>query len=97
MFWDSILAGMKVLTYWETYIAGLEYLLIYVAPMYIVARVMEQRRGGAAMLYLSMLLVPMMQVAALVVFILTLATIIFGFTGEAAWGFPWKVLTMAPS
>jgi len=42
------------------------------------------------------LLIPLMQVAALVVFILTMATIIFGFNGEAAWGFPWKVIMMAP-
>ena len=28
MFWDSVIAGLKVLTYWETYVAGLEYLAI---------------------------------------------------------------------
>jgi len=96
MFQDSVIAGLKVLTYWETYIAGLEYLAIYIVPMVVLAKVMEKRGNGAGLRYLGMLLIPLTQVAALVVFILTLATIIFGFTEEASWGFPWNVIMMAP-
>lgn len=96
MFWGSVVAGLNILTYWETYVAVVEYLGIYIIPMFIVARVMEKRQGGVVMYYISLLLIPLMQVAALVVFILTMATIIFGFNDEAAWSFPWKVITLAP-
>jgi hypothetical protein len=97
MFWDSVLAGLKVLTYWETYVAGLEYLAIFFIPMAIVGMIMEKSEGGgAAVGCLSMLLLPVLQVAAMAVFVLTLAPIIFGFADDAAWSFPWKILTMAP-
>lgn len=42
MFWDSVVAGFKVLTYWETYVAGLEYLAIFFIPMIIVGMIMEK-------------------------------------------------------
>ena len=32
MFWDSVVAGLRVLTYWETYVAALEYLAIFFIP-----------------------------------------------------------------
>jgi len=97
MFWDSVLAGLKVLTYWETYVAGLEYLAIFFIPMAIVGMIMEKSEGGGAAIgCLSMILLPVLQVAAMAVFVLTLAPIIFGFAEDAAWGFPWKLLTMAP-
>ena len=97
MFWNSVLAGLKVLTYWETYVAGLEYLAIFFVPMAIVGMIMEKSEGGGvAVGCLSILFLPVMQVAAMAVFVLTLAPIIFGFADDAAWSFPWKVLTMAP-
>lgn len=93
MFWDSVLAGLKVLTYWETYVAGLEYLAIF----FISTMIMKKSEGGGAAIgCLSTLLLPVLGVAAVVVFVLTLAPIIFGFAEDAAWSFPWKILTMAP-
>ena len=90
-------AGLKVLTYWETYVAGLEYLAIFLIPMAIVGMIMEKSEGGgAAVGCLSMLLLPVLQVAAMAVFVLTLVPIIFGFAEDAAWSFPWKILAMAP-
>jgi hypothetical protein len=97
VFWDSALAGLKVLTYWETYVAGLEYLAIFFIPVAIVGMIMEKSEGGgAAVGCLSMLLLPVIQVAAMAVFVMTLAPIIFGFTEDAAWSFPWKILAIAP-
>jgi len=96
MFWDSVVAGLKVLTYWETYVAGLEYLAIFFIPMIIVGMVMEKSEGAAGIAgCLSMILMPVLQVAAIAVMILTLAPIIFGFAGDAAWSFPWQLITMA--
>ena len=97
MFWDSVLVGLKVLTYWETYVAGLEYLAIFIIPMAMVGMIMEKsERGGPTAGCLSILLLPVLQVGAMAVFVLTLAPIILGFAERAAWSLPWKLLTMAP-
>jgi hypothetical protein len=98
MFWTSVLAGIKVLTYWETYVAGLEYLAICMLPMVLIGLVAEKgdERGGAAVGCLSVLVLPVFQVAAMAVFVLTLAPIIFGFAEDATWSFPWKILILAP-
>ena len=97
MFWDSVLAGINVLTYWETYVAGLEYLAIFFIPMIVVGMIMQKsERMSGSVGCLSMFLLPLLQVAAMLVFILTLAPIIFGFAEDAAWSFPWKVIILAP-
>ncbi len=97
MFWDSFVAGLKVLAYWETYAAGLEYLAIFFIPMIFVGMVMEKNESTERVAgCLSMLLMPVLQVAALAVMILTIAPIIFGFAEDAAWSFPWKLITIAP-
>ena len=48
MFWDSVLAGLKVLTYWEIYVAGLEYLGIFLIPLALVGFVMEKSEGATS-------------------------------------------------
>ena len=97
MFWDSVLAGLKVLAYWETYVAGLEYLAIYFIPMIIIGMFMEKYQNAAGPAgCISMLIMPVIQVAAIAVMILTIAPIIFGFTEDAAWSLPWQLITMAP-
>jgi len=98
MFLDSVLAGLEVLTYWETYVAGLIYLAIFFIPMAFMGLIMQQSEDGVAAIgCISMLLIPVLQVIAMTVFVLTLSPIIFGFAEDAAWSFPWEVLTMIPS
>jgi len=97
MFWDSVVAGLNVLTYWETYVAGLEYIAIWFIPRAAVGMFIEKSISiGGAVGCLSMLFLPLLQVVAMVVFTLTLAPIIFGFGNDAAWSFPWEVMTLAP-
>lgn len=97
MFWDSVIAGLKVLTFWETYVAGLMYLAIFFIPMIVVGLIMEKNEGAGALTgCLSMLLMPVVQVAAMAVMILTLSPIIFGFGEDAAWSFPWELMTLEP-
>lgn len=89
MFWNSVAAGLKVLTYWQTYVAGLEYFLIFFIPMVIIGMIMERSEGIAATAGIfNIFLVPVLQVAAMSVFILTLAPIILGLAEDAAWIFP---------
>lgn len=98
MFWDSLVAGLKVLTYWQTYVAGLEYVAIFLIPMFFAGWFVERRSSVAsgAVGCLSLIVVPIFQMAAMVVFALTLSPIIFGFAKVAAWSFPWKVITLDP-
>ena len=89
MFWDSVVAGLKVLTYWQTYAAGFEYLAIFVIPM-VLASLFVNRGGGAAVGVgcLSAILLPLLQVAAVAIFTLSLSPIILDFETDAAWSFP---------
>ena len=98
MFWDSVVAGLNVLTFWQTYVAGLEYLAVFLVPMFFAGWFMERSRGVAtgAIGCLSVIVVPILQIAAMVVFALTLSPIIFGFAKVAAWSLPWKVITLDP-
>jgi hypothetical protein len=41
MFWDSVIGGLKVFTYWQTYVATLEYLVLFLIPMGIVGLLMQ--------------------------------------------------------
>ena len=97
MFWDSVIAGLNVLSFWETYVAVIEYLAIFLIPMFVVGIIIDKGEGiGATVGCLSMFVFPLLQVAAMTIFVLTLAPIIFGIGVDAAWSFPWAVLTIAP-
>ncbi len=97
MFWDSVVSGLGVLTYWETYAAGLLFLVVSMGPMFLVALAAEKSgRGAGGIGCLSMLALPFFQTFALVVFVLTLAPIIMGLSNDAAWSFPWLLAVQAP-
>ena len=97
MFWDSVLGGLKVLTYWEVYVAGLAYLAIFFIPMAIISMVMEKDEGrGAFTGCLSKFLIPLPKAVAMAIMILTIAPIIFGLSEDAAWSFPWQFIVMEP-
>ena len=60
MFWDLVVAGLGVLLYWETYVAGLEYLAIYLVPMAIIGLIMsknERAEGTIVIGCISILLI----------------------------------------
>ena len=97
MFWDSVVAGLNVLTYWETYAAGLEYIAIVLTPRFVMGSIMEKgERAGAVVGCMSMIVLPILQVLAMTVFVFTLAPIILGMNGDAAWSFPWTAMFAAP-
>lgn len=97
MFWDAVTGGLGVLTYWETYAAGLEYLAVFMIPMGLIGYfAMKSERAAGAIGCLSMLVLPALQVFAIFVFVLTLSPIILGFSQDAAWAFPWVLVIEAP-
>ena len=82
----------------QTYLAGLEYIAIYFIPIILIGIVIEKNESTSGFIgCLSMLFVPVLQVAALIVTVLTLSPIIFGISDDAAWTFPWRLITMAPT
>src|SRR2546430_2574175 len=98
MFWDAVVGGLKVLTFWETYVAALEYLALFVGPLILVGLATEKggEKSEGVVGCLSMLIIPVLQVAAIAVFVLTLAPIILDVAEDAAWSLPWKFITLAP-
>lgn len=96
MFWDSVANGMKAFTYWQTYVATLEYLLLFMVPMGIISFVIQRQNPASGIGCLSVVLMPLLQLAALVVLILTLWPIILGLGDRAAWGFPFRLMIQAP-
>ena len=85
-------------TFWETYVAGIEYFAIYFVPMVIAGMVAEKSEGGGAVVgCVTMLLMPVLQVAAMAIMILTISPIIFGFAEDAVWSFPWQLIGLAPA
>lgn len=97
MFWDSVRAGLEVLTYWETYAAALLFLAVSMGPRILVGFVAEKSgRAGGVIGCSSILVLSFFETFALVVFVLTLAPIILGLSNEAAWSFPWLLTAQAP-
>ena len=97
MFWDFMLAGLTVLTYWEVYVAVLEYFAISYVPIFFIGMVMEKIQGDSVLTgCLGILILPVFQVVAIAVMILSIAPIIFGFADDAVWNFPWLLFIEEP-
>ncbi|MEQ1718606.1 MAG: hypothetical protein ABL907_21910 [Hyphomicrobium sp.] len=83
--------------HWQTYAAGLLFLLLSMGPMVLIGLTMEKAgRAGGAVGCLSMLAMPFFQTFALIVFVLTLSPILLGLSNDAAWSFPWMLTAEAP-
>lgn len=95
MFLDSIFSALNVMTYWETHVAVLEYLSLFLLPVAAVCLIIK-RRKGVCITYLKMLLLPALEAIAVAVFVLTLFPIMLGLGEDALWGFPLRILKLAP-
>jgi hypothetical protein len=95
MFLDSVLSALKVMTYWETHVAALVYLSLFMAPVIAVCFLIKKRQG-VCIKYLKMLLMPVLEAVAAAVFVLTLFPIILGLGEDALWGFPLRIIQLAP-
>ena len=97
MFWEAVRSGAGVLTFWQTYLAGLLFLALSIGPMFVFGLVAAKSgRAQGAIGCLSMLVLPLLQVFALVVFVLTMSPIILGVAQEPSWSFPWVIAVAAP-
>ena len=76
--------GPDLLKYWEIYAAGLEYMSVFVNPLGLVGCFAKNsERAAGSIGYLSMLVLPTLQVFAIFVFVLTLSSIILGLSQGA--------------
>ncbi|MFC1793450.1 hypothetical protein ACFL3Q_07675 [Planctomycetota bacterium] len=98
MFWHAVKDGLSVLLYWETYLAGLEYFAIAYVPLIVFGILMERESTKAAMAvgFGGMFAMPVFQIAATAIFVLTLSPIILNISDDAAWSFPWRLVISAP-
>jgi len=94
MFWSAIIGGLKVLTFWEVYVAALIFTIISISPMFIFGLIGEKNEAVGCLG--SMLIAPVFQALATIIFVFTLFPILLGFAGDAAWLFPWKILLSSP-
>jgi len=94
MFWSSIIGGLKVLTFWEVYAAALIFTVISVGPMFIFGLIGEKNEAVGCLG--GMLIAPVFQALATIIFVFTLFPILLGFAEDAAWSFPWKILFSSP-
>jgi len=98
MFWQSVIGGLKCLTFWQTYVAGLLYLTIVLLPMAALGKFMERSSKAETGGCLGVLLMPLFQMFGTYVFVLTLAPIILGVADRpnAIWVFPWQLAVTSP-
>lgn len=94
MFWSSIIWGLKILTFWEVYVAALIFSIISIGPLMIFG-FMSQKNEAIGCLG-SMLIAPIFQALATLIFVFTLSPILLGFGEDAAWSFPWQLLFTSP-
>ena len=97
MFLTSIVSGLKIFTYWETYAAGLVFLISFLVPISIIGISNRDKKcEGFGYKCMSILIFPALQVVGVTIFVLTLAPIILGLSENASWGFPWRMISLAP-
>jgi hypothetical protein len=92
MFWSAIIGGLKVLTFWEVYIAALIFTVVSIGTMFILGLIGEKDEAVGCLG--GMLITPIFQALATIIFVFTLFPILLGFAGNIAWSscfFPWKI------
>ena len=97
MFLSSVSLGLGTLLHWQTYAATAMFLALSMGPMLLIGYAgMKSGAAGGLVGCLSMLVMPFIQVFALVVFVLTLSPILLGLSDTAAWSFPWALTAQEP-
>jgi hypothetical protein len=94
MFWESVWGGLSTFAHWQTWVAILEYQAIFILPTALVTMKMantDSAKGGC-----MMVVGPLLQCLATIVFLWTLGPIILAHQNVATWAFPWQVLVADP-
>lgn len=95
---EALLQGLKVFTYWETYVAALLYVAILAAvivPTIVIPTYRNDEISGPVGC-LAMVLLPAANVLGIAVFVLTMSPILLQLSSDAAWSYPWDLVEAAP-
>lgn len=94
MFWEYAISSLRVLTYWETYLVGLGYIVFLFIPTIVISLVMKKKPcSGVTFTCINYILLPVMQLIAVTVFTLVLSPIVLGMAEEASWNLPWRMVS----
>lgn len=94
MFWDYIVSAFNVLTFWQTHLVGLLYLIFLFIPWLIVSIVMKKNKcHGTWFKCIKILLLPVLQVVAVLSFTLILSPIMLDMGEDASWQLPWRMVS----
>lgn len=96
MFWESVWGGVGTFAHWQTWVAVVEYLAIFLVPTALITMKMTDTNGTHKAGCFMMLLGPLLQCLATIVFLWTLGPIILTHQDSALWAFPWQVLVADP-
>jgi len=98
MLYETISNGLRVFTYLDTYLAGLEYLAIYYISVLLFGFILlrETALAQSVGMFGIVFVRPIFAAAAMVVFVFTMFPIIIGGKEEAAWGFIWSFANSNP-
>jgi len=98
MFLNSIISAFNVMKHWEIHVVGLGYLIFLLIPVLAVGVSMGKKQcSGLGFRCITILLLPALQVIAVVGFILIVSPIMLGMAEDASWGLPWKMISMDPA
>jgi hypothetical protein len=94
MFWDYIVLAFNVLTFWQTHLVGLMYLIFLFIPWVFVSLVMKKKKcAGTWFKCIKILLLPVLQVVAVMAFMLILSPIMLDMGEDASWQLPWRMVS----
>lgn len=96
-FLDSIVAGVGVFAFWETYVAALEYAAVWMLPAIIFYTIGERSGDSVATGCLGMVVLAILQIIAIFIFVVTMGPIVLGLSDDAAWASPWRIMISTPS
>lgn len=85
-----------MLTYWETYVAGLEYLCVFLIPLAAFTLLVDRGNNESGAGCLIGIVGFVLQGVALLIVTISLSPIILGFSSDAAWTLPWTLILQAP-
>jgi hypothetical protein len=96
MFWDAVQTTFVVLTYWQVYAAGLEYVIIILTPVLITYLVGRRYGSGGFVKHTSVILVPVFQAVGTLFFVYSVALIALGQEQYSTWKIPFEIALGSP-
>ncbi len=94
MLWDSVVSAINVLTFWQTHFVGFLYLIFLFIPWMFVSLAMKKANCTEHWFKcINILILPILQVVAVMAFTLILSPIMLDMGEDASWNLPWRMVS----